>query len=39
VQEFGSTKSGEVIRACADAILNDFEDVLAGGSCRLLVLG
>ena len=27
VQEFGGSKSGEEIRACADAILNDFDDV------------
>jgi arsenate reductase len=27
VQEFGDVKSGEEIRACADAILNDFDDV------------
>jgi protein-tyrosine-phosphatase len=26
-QEFGDTKSGEEIRACADAILNEFDDV------------
>jgi hypothetical protein len=26
VEDFGETKSGEEIRACADAILNDYED-------------
>ncbi len=27
VSEFGETKTGDEIRACADAILNDFDDV------------
>jgi hypothetical protein len=27
VSEFGEAKTGDEIRACADAILNDFDDV------------
>jgi hypothetical protein len=27
VDEFGETRTGDEIRACADAIVNDFDDV------------